>query len=105
MRSAWGVHEVCMIQITVHMIYFFYIFHCPIILSQLQNDHKHKHNEDTDEDEDEDEEDDGTDLPGPLIPAAYAPVVADILATTEGAGIKLKTLIGKVGTRGDLSVR
>ena len=54
------------------------------------------------EESDESEEDDDTGLPGPLMPAAYAPIVADILAVTEGPGIKLRSLVDKVGMGSDI---
>ncbi|GAX75760.1 hypothetical protein CEUSTIGMA_g3203.t1 [Chlamydomonas eustigma] len=51
--------------------------------------------EDSEDEDDEDDEDDGTGLPGPLTPASYAPLVADILSCTSAPGIKLRSMVEK----------
>ncbi len=55
--------------------------------------------------DDEDSHDEGEDiddpsgLPGPVVPASYAPAIAALLAAAPGSGgISLKDLVAKVGT-------
>ena len=52
--------------------------------------------DDSEEEDSDDDDDDETGLPGPLIPGAYAPLVAQVLGSTAAPGIKLKTLVSKV---------
>lgn len=47
----------------------------------------------SDSDSGSDDEEDETGLPGPVIPASYAPIIARILDVTSAPGIKLKDLV------------
>ena len=61
-----------------------------------EEEHDDDDEDDSEEEESDDDDDDETGLPGPLIPGAYAPLVAQVLASTAAPGIKLKTLVSKV---------
>jgi hypothetical protein len=58
-----------------------------------EDEGKGEEDDDGDDDDDDDDMEDETGVPGPIIPAAYAPLVSKILSTCEAPGLQLRSLV------------